>query len=98
MSFTDALGGLTVDQLREIIRLRRAVPLVAFLAANGKARQACALRHKGWMDHSTIFVNAMIRTVRRVELNEPYSTATLLSAAESYAIGLLAKDDLTLDE
>jgi hypothetical protein len=98
MSFTDAIGSLTIDQLRDIIRLRREVPLVQFLAANGRARQACALRHKGWMDHSTIFVNAMLRKIRSVELNDSYATATLLSAVESYAIGLLAKDDLNLDE
>lgn len=98
MSFTDAISTLTEPQLREIIKLRRAVPLATFLAANGKARQACALRHKGWMEVSNVYVNAMIVACHKTGLRDALDMSTLMSATESFSIGMIAREDLTLDE
>lgn len=98
MAFTDAISSLTEDQLKEIIRARRAVPLATFLACNGKARQACALRHKYWLDSSAAWVNAMLRSINKNDFRDALGVSTLMSATESFAIGMIAKEDLDFEE
>lgn len=94
----DAIAKLSEPELREIIKLRRAVPLGAFLAANGKARQACALRHKGWGEKVLTCSHAVIIACKLNEVRDSLDEATLMSAAESYGLGLIAQEDLTLEE
>jgi hypothetical protein len=98
MSVSDAVTNLTLEQLEAIIKLRRAVPLATFLSVNGKARQACALRHHGWQDVFITYVNSMTRAFHNTGLKDALKMATLLSAIESFSIGIICKEDLTLEE
>jgi len=98
VSLADAIENLSAEQLEEIIKLRRAVPLATFLSVNAKARQACALRHHGWENLVLSYTNAMIRGCRATKTIEPLKMATLMSAVESFSIGFIAKSDLDLEE
>src|SRR6202158_2294451 len=98
MSVSDAVESLTLEQLDQIIKLRRAVPLATFLSVNAKARQACALRHHGWQDVFITYVNSMTRCFHNVGLRDNLKMATLLSSIESFSIGIICKEDLDIEE
>lgn len=98
MEITDKIKRLSHEQLEVIIKARRAVPLSLFLSANGKARSCCVMRHKGWMEELLKYTNAAIEASVRAKMNNAVSTATLMSAFESMGLGIMAREDLTLEE
>lgn len=89
---------LTYEQLDVIVKARRAVPLAGFLSVNGKARNAAIQRHKGWQEELIKYVNAIIEASVRAKVNNALSTAALISAVESMGLGIITKEDLTLEE
>lgn len=98
MDITDKIKQLRFEQLEHIIKARRAAPFTEFISVNAKARSACALRHPGWMEEFRRFSNAAIEASVRAKLNNALSTATVTSAFESMSLGIMAKEDLTLEE
>lgn len=98
MQITDKIKKLNREQLDTIVEARRATELVKWISVNSKARSACALRHRGWQEESNAYVNAIIETSVRLHLQNTLTLATLISAFESMALGIIAQKDLTLDE
>jgi len=98
MELIDKIKNLKREQLDIIVSARRATPLVSFLSVNGKARAACIQRHKGWADLLLSYTNASIEACVRNKLGNAVTTAAIISSFESMGLGLIAREDLTLEE
>jgi hypothetical protein len=101
LALVNLIQNLSAEELEEIVKNRRAVPLATFAAVNAKARIAAPICDPNW--HTTMSANqtALLYAINRANATGKQNglfTVSLLASIESITVGLIAKTYLKYTE